>query len=83
MPIPSPSPNDRSKEPHHPLLRGLERASRDINPFLTILAIGIGILDLTCYMGIVGSRQITLHSTAHAASVATPAPDMNPIDYGR
>jgi hypothetical protein len=72
MPMPSsPSPKDHAPEPRSPLLRRLERAAGELNPFLTILAIGIAVLDLTCYMGVVGSRQLAPHSVAYAASSAS------------
>jgi hypothetical protein len=65
------------------LLRGLERAAGEINPFLTILAIGIAILDLTCYAGLASSRQVVLHSTAYAATPSVaPAPE-EPISFRR
>ncbi|MGH7095420.1 MAG: hypothetical protein ACREFB_18045 [Stellaceae bacterium] len=42
----------------------IERAAGDINPFLVILAIGLAILDFTCYAGLAASR----HSAASAVA---------------
>jgi hypothetical protein len=84
MPMRPPlSPKDQSTDPRHPLIRGLERAAVEINPFLAILAIGIAILDLTCYVGVVGTRQLVPHSTAYAATTPPAPTDAGPIDYRR
>jgi hypothetical protein len=83
MPIPAaPSPKEPSPEPRNPVLRGLERAAGQLNPFLTILAVGIAILDLICYVGIAGSRQLVPHQQALVATPARASADMPPIDYG-
>jgi hypothetical protein len=83
MPIPAaPLPKDPSPEPRNLVLRGLERAAGQLNPFLTILAVGIAILDLTCYVGIAGSRQLAPHQQALAPTPAHASADIPPVDYG-
>jgi hypothetical protein len=32
-----------------PLMRRLDRATRDMNPYLLALAVGLALLDLTCF----------------------------------
>jgi hypothetical protein len=85
MPTLPPSP-DRPPGTQRALLRNFERAAGELNPFLAILAIGIAILDLTCYMGVVGSRQLALHQSGYAASpAATSAGPIGtkPVAYGQ
>jgi hypothetical protein len=78
MTIQSPPPKPQPPEPRT-LLRGLERAAGEINPFLVILALGIAILDFTCYAGLVGSRHmLSLRpAQAHAAAPAQSQADMS------
>ncbi|HEY1794838.1 MAG TPA: hypothetical protein VGG57_01840 [Stellaceae bacterium] len=40
-----------------PFHRQLERAAGEINPLLVVFMIGLGILDLTCYVGLEMSRS--------------------------
>jgi len=75
MSEPSPSPEDTSRQaaaPRAPLKQRIERAAADINPLLVIFMIGLGILDLTCYVGIEMSRGRMIH--APASSVSTNGP---------
>jgi hypothetical protein len=51
------------------LLRCIERVAGGINPILMIFALGLAILDFTCYAGIVISRQPFMHTAAGAATV--------------
>jgi hypothetical protein len=81
----TPAPSQPS-DPRRALIRALERAAGELNPFLTILAIGIAILDLTCYMGMVGSRQLVPHASAYAASqnaASTGPVAARPVAYGQ
>jgi hypothetical protein len=71
-----PSPKDRSSRgspPRAALIQGLERVASEINPFLVILAIGIAILDLTCYAGLAGTRHLPVRLPATQA-IAAPSP---------
>lgn len=47
-----------------PFMRQLDRVAGEINPLLVIFMIGLGILDLTCYVGLEMSRN------AHAQRAA-------------
>jgi hypothetical protein len=47
-----------------PFTRQLDRVAGEINPLLVIFMIGLGILDLTCYVGLEMSRG------AHAQGAA-------------
>jgi hypothetical protein len=47
-----------------PLMRQLDRVAGEINPLLMIFILGLGILDLTCYVGIAMTRG------AHAQGAA-------------
>ncbi len=38
-------------------MRQLDRVAGEINPLLVIFMIGLGILDLTCYVGLEVSRN--------------------------
>lgn len=40
-----------------PFMRQLDRVATEINPLLVIFMIGLGILDLTCYVGLEISRN--------------------------
>ena len=61
-------PKPRSKSP--PLRRQVERAAGEMNPLLMIFAIGLLILDLTCYVGL----QMSHMQYGHPAAAATTAP---------
>lgn len=39
------------------LTRRLDRAADALNPFLVLLVVGLGLLDLTLYVGLTVSRQ--------------------------
>ena len=56
---------------HHasePLWRRLDRAAGEVNPFLMVLVIGLGILQLTCLFGLLIKLPIThIDPTACAA----------------
>jgi hypothetical protein len=39
-----------------PFMRQLDRVAGEINPLLVIFMLGLGILDLTCYVGLEMSR---------------------------
>lgn len=52
-----------------PFMRQLDRVAGEINPLLVIFMIGLGILDLTCYVGLEMSRN----SHAESAAALTAA----------
>src|SRR5260370_1429654 len=59
--------------PHHSpdrWLRRLDRAASAMNPFLTVLAIGLLILNLTCLASL-ASRLPIAHRTAKACQIAS------------
>jgi hypothetical protein len=53
-----PNPAKRNDHSREPMIRRLDRAAGEINPFLMVLAIGLLILNLTC-----GLALIALHSS--------------------
>ena len=68
-------PTNKPPKQDRPLLHGLERAACEINPFLIILAVGIAVLDFTCYAGLAGSQRVLHHQPLanHAAVGAQPS----------
>jgi hypothetical protein len=81
-----PSPKDRSSRgspPRAALMQHLERAAGEINPFLAILAIGIAILDLTCYTGLAAARHLPFRAPATSAVALSPSAETPPIVAGR
>ena len=44
-----------------PFMRRLDRVAGEINPLLVVFMIGLGILDLTCYVGLEISRNQHAH----------------------
>ncbi|HEX5319908.1 MAG TPA: hypothetical protein VFW46_12170 [Stellaceae bacterium] len=64
-------PKDTKARPKSvPLRRQVERAAGEMNPLLMIFAIGLLILDLTCYVGL----QMSHAQYGQAAAAATTAP---------
>jgi hypothetical protein len=47
-----------------PFIRQLDKVAAEINPLLVIFMIGLGILDLTCYVGLEMSRDQHAHGAA-------------------
>jgi hypothetical protein len=69
---PSPDPHRRGQEKsaeRAPFIRQLDRVAGEINPLLVIFMIGLGILDLTCYVGI----EMTQGQHARGAAVTSAA----------
>jgi hypothetical protein len=68
--------------PRHSLdrwLRRLDRASGNINPFLTVLAIGLAILNLTCIALLAPRLPITRDTLGQGRSAAClPSPVSDP-----
>ena len=54
-------------------LRRLERAADGMNPFLTVLAIGLVVLNLTCVALQASRWPITHHTPGFAACLPSPA----------
>jgi hypothetical protein len=81
-----PSPKDRSARgspPRAALIERFERVAGEINPFLAILAIGIAILDLTCYTGLAGARHLPLRTPQTSAIGLPPSAETPPIASDR
>jgi hypothetical protein len=53
-----------------PMLRRLERAAGDINPFLIVIAIGLVVLDLSCFLAL----QVARLPLRHAGMIEIAAP---------
>ena len=88
-PLPGKDPRPRS------LVARLDRAARDMNAFLLVLAIGLATLDLTCLWAfkLRDALPAMTHNSASAMAVnsngainkpaqATPAPKHNPAAAG-
>jgi hypothetical protein len=71
---PSRRPSDEESQPQDkpakrvPFMRQLDRVAGEINPLLVIFMIGLGILDLTCYVGLEVSRNQHPHNPAATAA---------------
>jgi hypothetical protein len=81
-----PSPEDRSSRgspPRTALIQRFERVAGEINPFLAILAIGIAILDLTCYTGLAGARHLTVRAPETSAIAISPSAETPPVAADR
>jgi hypothetical protein len=63
-----PQAQDKSAQ-RVPFMRQLDRVAGEINPLLMIFMIGLGILDLTCYVGI----EVTRGAHAQGAAVTSTA----------
>ena len=69
-----------------PLALRIDRAANDLNPFLLVVAIGLMVLNLTLYLGMVASRDPFVRTAAHQSGAsATPASSTptDPLGYGR
>lgn len=64
MRLPSSSGDDTS------LVRRLDRAAGQLNAFLVILAIGLALLDLTCFSALTVERAIASGHPGMASSIA-------------
>jgi hypothetical protein len=51
-----------------PFMRQLDKVAGEINPLLVIFMIGLGILDLTCYVGLEMSQAQHAQSAAPASA---------------
>ena len=65
MRLPSSSGNDETS-----LVRRLDRIAGQMNVFLVILAIGLALLDLTCFSALTVEQAIATGQPEIAASVA-------------
>ncbi len=59
----------RGQSVSEPLWRRIDRAAREVNPFLMVLAIGLIILNLSCLAGLLIKLPIT---RVDAAACALP-----------
>lgn len=61
-----------------PLLRRLDHAAGQINPFLAMIAIGLAVLDAACLIALIDTGSLAIHrgdaGTAVSASAANTAP---------
>jgi hypothetical protein len=67
-PMRPPSPQDDHS--HEPLMRRLDRAAGEINPFLMVLILGLVILNLTCFVALMATHIpiAPVHSSPSAAA---------------
>jgi hypothetical protein len=61
--------DDRS---HEPLMRRLDRAAGEVNPFLIVLVIGLAILDLTCFVALQVSELPATQTNPGTSISASP-----------
>ena len=64
-------PTPTRPERKQPLLARLDAAAQDLNVMLLVLAIGLAILDFTCFFALEMRKAMPPHLSA--ASVSTPA----------
>lgn len=63
----------RYRSPHdapEPLWRRLDRTAKAINPFLIVVAIGLGLLDLTCFVAVLIPATVTRTAPVATLSAA-------------
>ncbi|MGC2411621.1 MAG: hypothetical protein WA459_02850 [Stellaceae bacterium] len=73
--------------PRHSLdrwLRRLDRVAGNINPFLTVVAIGLALLNLTCVVLLAPHLPITRDTLGRGVCSVAPAsaPDTGPLPTG-
>jgi len=67
---------DRTRQSNHPkqrLVNRLDAATRDLNAVLLVLAIGLAVLDLTCFLA-VEIRSALPPTRTGSAALAEPRP---------
>lgn len=74
----------RSKEPRASLALRIDRAAGDLNPFLLVLMIGLLMLNLTLYLGMMASRHpfvwaAPMQQAAPAADAAVTPEDLQSL----
>lgn len=72
-----PTPEDKSPRTRNDvrtLVARLDRAAGDLNPVLTVLAVGLLFLNITLYLGLSASHgQLTWTPQRQAGALASPA----------
>lgn len=61
--------NRRSREP---LMRRLDHAAGQINPFLMVVAIGLAVLDASCLITLLDTGSLQLHRASAVPAIAAP-----------
>jgi hypothetical protein len=81
---PPPKPSNNRNEKRASLTVRLNHAAHEINPFLIIVAVGLMILNLTCYLGMSVARHSSTWNGQHAIPVsAATAPTEPATDAAR
>ena len=84
MPYPSPrnnKPSNNLDEKRTSLAVRINRAARELNPFLLIVALGLLILNVTFYLGMSVSRLPAISAGIHAYSASSAAPRSEPAPH--
>jgi hypothetical protein len=64
---------ERSPDRKQPLINRLDAAAQDLNAILLVLAIGLAVLDFTCFFAFEVRNAIPPRIAADASLIATPA----------
>jgi hypothetical protein len=65
------------------LSRRLDRAAADLNPFLTVLAVGLIVLNLTLYIGMAAAGGASAASMRRPAAAQTAVAYPTEANFGR
>ena len=68
----------RSKEPRASLALRVDRAAGDLNPFLVVVTIGLLVLNLTLYLGMMATRYPSLWATSMQQSAPAAEASVTP-----
>ncbi len=56
-----------------PLLRRIDRAAGQINPFLMVVAIGLAVLDASCLIALLDTGSLAISRGGPSPTISAPA----------
>jgi hypothetical protein len=71
--------NSHDRQPPKPLAKQLDRWAGELNAFLMVLAVGLAVLDFTCFtalhinttgLAVPGAQSLVMSRAAHGAPIA-------------
>jgi hypothetical protein len=71
----------RSKEPRASLALRVDRAAGDLNPFLMVVTIGLLVLNLTLYLGMMATQHPFVWATSMQQSAPAAEASVTPEDW--
>jgi hypothetical protein len=63
----------RTPERKRPLLTRLDAAAQDLNAILLVVAVGLAVLDFTCFFAFEVGKAIPVHQSAEGLAAVAPA----------